>query len=107
MRLGQLRERDSYESSLRSLIVRYGYKTTLIHFQVVEKRSATLGLRGTRERQIPLDTDHSNICRFGSAEDDIYLQVAGNIEELVKEAVKPSAPVRIVNLPACRLPKVH
>ncbi|OTA98500.1 hypothetical protein M426DRAFT_37457, partial [Hypoxylon sp. CI-4A] len=31
---------------------------------VVEPKSAILGLPGTREKRIPLDADHRNICKF-------------------------------------------
>ena len=54
--------------------------------QIVDKKSATLGLPGAREEQIALDADHSNVCKFKSAEDDNYEQVSGNLVELVKAA---------------------
>ncbi|KAH7394479.1 hypothetical protein BKA66DRAFT_567421 [Pyrenochaeta sp. MPI-SDFR-AT-0127] len=54
---------------------------------VVDKGSATLGLPGTREKQIPMDTDHRQICKFSSDEDPRYQQVADSIVELMNDAV--------------------
>jgi hypothetical protein len=54
----------------------------------VDKKSATLGLAGVRERQIPLDADHNGVCKFASAEGDDYEQVSFNIVKLVKSAIK-------------------
>lgn len=34
--------------------------------QIVEKRSATLGLPGESETQVGLDEDHSSICKYDS-----------------------------------------
>lgn len=56
--------------------------------QIVDKKSATLGLPGTRETSIGLDSDHDGICKFSSATDDMYEQVSGNIIDLVERAVK-------------------
>lgn len=57
------------------------------HYQVVDKGSATLGLPGTREKQIPVDADHRQICKFNSERDPRYQQVADNIISLMSEAV--------------------
>ncbi|KAK3190887.1 hypothetical protein K4F52_003204 [Lecanicillium sp. MT-2017a] len=63
---------------------KHGLKLGLI----VDKKSATLGLPGTRETSIGLDSDHDGICKFSSATDDMYEQVSGNIIDLVERAVK-------------------
>jgi hypothetical protein len=54
----------------------------------VGKDSATLGLPGLRETQIPLDTDHVGLCKFGDSDGDIYKQVASNIAKLVEYTIK-------------------
>ncbi|KAA6410460.1 MAG: hypothetical protein FRX48_05882 [Lasallia pustulata] len=58
---------------------------------IVDKKSATLGLAGLRERQIPMDADHTGVCKFESAEGDDYEQVSFNLVQLVKSAVKSAA----------------
>ncbi|RYP17129.1 hypothetical protein DL767_010075 [Monosporascus sp. MG133] len=35
---------------------------------IVDKKSATLNLPGSREKQVPMDADHSAICKFDSAD---------------------------------------
>lgn len=59
--------------------------------QIVDKKSATLGLAGVRERQIPMEADHNGICRFASAEGDDYEQVSFNLVKLVKAAIKAAS----------------
>lgn len=54
----------------------------------MDRKSATLGLAGTRERQIALDADHSKICKFDNPNGDDYRQVADNIVDLVDDALK-------------------
>ena len=54
----------------------------------MDQKSATLGLAGLRERQIPMDANHTGVCKFASAEGDDYEQVSFNILQLVKSAVK-------------------
>ncbi|SLM39233.1 WD40/YVTN repeat-like-containing domain, partial [Lasallia pustulata] len=58
---------------------------------IVDQKSATLGLAGLRERQIPMDADHTGVCKFKSAEGDDYEQVSFNLVRLVKSAVKSTA----------------
>ncbi|SLM40155.1 P-loop containing nucleoside triphosphate hydrolase [Lasallia pustulata] len=58
---------------------------------IVDQKSATLGLAGLRERQIPMDADHTGVCKFESAEGDDYEQVSFNLVRLVKSAVKSAA----------------
>lgn len=38
-----------------------------------------------------MDTDHTGVCRFESAEGDDYEQVSSNLVRLVKSAVKAAA----------------
>jgi hypothetical protein len=57
------------------------------YLQVVDKKSATLGLSIKREIQIGLDTDHSTICKFGAKHDDAYKLVEDNIIGLVEKAL--------------------
>ena len=52
----------------------------------MDVKSATLGLSGTREKQIPIDGDHAQICKFDKADGDNYEQVAENLVELVYSA---------------------
>lgn len=67
------------------------YTNPGIWSQIVDKKSATLGLPGTREVSIGLDSDHDGICKFSSVTDDMYEQVSGNIVELVKRAIEDAA----------------
>ncbi|KAI4601048.1 Serine active site containing protein 1 [Pestalotiopsis sp. 9143b] len=57
---------------------------------VVDPKAAVLGLPGSREKQIPLDADHSGICKFESSTDPIYQQVEENIARMAKDAVQDS-----------------
>jgi hypothetical protein len=54
----------------------------------VDVKSATLGLPGTREKQIPIDGDHEHICKFEKADGDDYEQVAENLVELADSATR-------------------
>ena len=56
--------------------------------QIVDEVSATLGLPGGRETQIAVEANHSTICKFSSATDDTYEQVADNLVDLVDRAVE-------------------
>ncbi|MCJ1240785.1 hypothetical protein MMC14_008789 [Varicellaria rhodocarpa] len=58
---------------------------------IVDQKSAILGLAGLRERQIPMDANHTGVCKFESAEGDDYEQVSFNLVRLVKSAVKAAA----------------
>ncbi|KAI1132377.1 hypothetical protein F5Y10DRAFT_231582, partial [Nemania abortiva] len=53
---------------------------------VVDRKSALLGLPGTRERQIPVDADHRDICKFASIEDPRYILVEDNIAWMIGNA---------------------
>lgn len=55
---------------------------------IVDQKSATLGLPGSREESIALEANHSNICKFPDADDDNYEQVIGNLKILVRDAEK-------------------
>jgi hypothetical protein len=57
----------------------------------VDKDSATLGLPGHREKQIPMEADHVGICKFASIDGSDYKQVASNLIELANYAVKTVA----------------
>ena len=59
--------------------------------QIVDKKSATLGLPGRRERQIALDANHANICKFSSADDPAYEQVSDNLVRFAKRAIQALA----------------
>ncbi|MCJ1231813.1 hypothetical protein MMC12_008492, partial [Toensbergia leucococca] len=58
---------------------------------IVDQKSATLGLTGLRERQIPMDVDHAGVCEFKIAEGDDDEQVSFNLSWLVESAVKAAA----------------
>ncbi|OTB13320.1 hypothetical protein K445DRAFT_356051, partial [Daldinia sp. EC12] len=55
---------------------------------VVPRRSARLNLPGDRENIVPLDADHSRICKFGltQADNDNFKLVRRNIRELYEKA---------------------
>jgi hypothetical protein len=54
----------------------------------VDKKSATLGLGGTREEQIGIEGNHSTICKFESIDDEAYEQVIENIAHMADSALK-------------------
>ncbi|KAI9774757.1 MAG: hypothetical protein M1839_001624 [Geoglossum umbratile] len=54
---------------------------------IVDKRSATFGLPLSRETQIALDANHSDICKFEAIDSDDYEQVEDNIVELARRAL--------------------
>lgn len=64
----------------------------------MDKKSATLGLTGVRERQIPMETDHKGICKFASPDGDDYEQVSFNLIRLVKSAIEAAAQRHIASL---------
>ncbi|KAI0881123.1 uncharacterized protein GGS22DRAFT_192610 [Annulohypoxylon maeteangense] len=53
---------------------------------VVDQKSAVLGLPGTREKQLALEANHSNICKFSCGEDPRYQLVADNIIDMIESA---------------------
>lgn len=57
----------------------------------MDQKSAILGLAGSRERQVFMNTDHTRVCKFESAEGDDYEQVIFNLVWLVKSAIKAAA----------------
>lgn len=70
--------------------------------QIVDKRSATLGLPLNRETQIALDANHSDICKFEAIDSDDYEQVEDNIVQLAQRAllaVKERARLAALNVP--------
>jgi len=54
----------------------------------VDKKSATLGLSGKREKQLSLAADHASICKFESPDGDDFEQVIGNLEDMAEGALK-------------------
>ena len=57
---------------------------------VVDKTSSLMGLSGKRERQVGLDRDHNEICKFSKEDSDEYEQVSDNICWLAREAIASS-----------------
>ncbi|KAK4643734.1 hypothetical protein QC761_0070960 [Podospora bellae-mahoneyi] len=56
---------------------------------IVEKKSAVLNLPGSREKQVPVNADHSSICKFDSPDDPECQLVLGTIAEELRRAVEP------------------
>lgn len=52
----------------------------------MDQKSANLGLSGMREKQIALDADHLDLCKFQHCDGE-YEMVVGNIYELVDQAL--------------------
>ncbi|KAH0593445.1 hypothetical protein MHUMG1_08902 [Metarhizium humberi] len=71
---------------------------------IVDKKSATLNLPGTREKQIAMHADHSPICKFESADSLACELVLGTIGEEVERAVRmdwtASSPVAHSRIPS-------
>ena len=70
----------------------------------MDEKSATLGLAGTRERLVTIDSNHSDVCRF-EADNDKYHPVKNAIGRLADGAVASKkseadseAPARSVTL---------
>lgn len=55
--------------------------------QIVDKRSAVLGLAGNREKQIAVNCDHSLICKFASMDDPACELAIGTIAAELKRAL--------------------
>ncbi|KAI1409717.1 hypothetical protein F5Y13DRAFT_169327 [Hypoxylon sp. FL1857] len=56
---------------------------------VVNQKSATLSLPGSREKRIPCDADHRNICKFDHENDPRYQQLADNLVKMINKACSP------------------
>ncbi|KAH7233835.1 uncharacterized protein BKA55DRAFT_598050 [Fusarium redolens] len=65
---------------------------------IVDKKSATLNLPGTREKQIAMQADHSTICKFESADSPACELVLGTIADEVDRALTMDGPA------PCRMP---
>jgi hypothetical protein len=77
----------------------------IFFIQIVDKRSATLGLPLDRETQIALNANHSDICKFEAIESDDYELVEENIVELAERAlnaVAEKARLAALNVPGTR-----
>jgi len=61
---------------------------------VVDQTSATLGV--SNERVIPVNSNHTTICKFTGVGDEVYKLVLSQIQRLVEEAVISAAPVPLV-----------
>ncbi|EXL39944.1 hypothetical protein FOCG_17446 [Fusarium oxysporum f. sp. radicis-lycopersici 26381] len=70
---------------------------------IVDKKSATLNLPGTREKQIAMQADHSTICKFESADSPACELVLGTIADEVDRALTMDGPVSAPLAP-CRMP---
>ncbi|KAL0932402.1 NB-ARC domain-containing protein [Colletotrichum truncatum] len=59
---------------------------------IVSRESARLGLPGDRENIVKLDSDHTNVCKFGDdvRDQDNLKRVRGNIKDLYKKALRHS-----------------
>ena len=53
----------------------------------MDPQSATLG-SGSNEKQIPIDADHRQMCKFESMEEPTYDQVSKNLVELIESAIQ-------------------
>ncbi|ENH71185.1 Nephrocystin-3 [Fusarium oxysporum f. sp. cubense race 1] len=68
---------------------------------IVDKKSATLNLPGTREKQIAMHADHSTICKFDSSDSPACELVLGTIADEVDRALTMgrSAPFPVSSYP--------
>ncbi|KAM0293719.1 hypothetical protein ACHAPM_011519 [Fusarium culmorum] len=57
---------------------------------IVDKKSATLNLPGTREKQIAMEADHSTICKFDSLDSPGCELVLGTIADEIERALAMS-----------------
>lgn len=56
--------------------------------QIVDKRSATLNLPGSREKQVPMHADHSSICKFDKADSPACKLAVGTIAMMLERALE-------------------
>ncbi|KAI9730075.1 MAG: hypothetical protein M1834_006067 [Cirrosporium novae-zelandiae] len=78
------RKRDEFvPNSVPIIFIAHSLGGLVVKQVAVDANSARLGLGGRREKQVPMDNDHSGICKFG-ADDDVFEPVIGNVKELVK-----------------------
>jgi hypothetical protein len=63
------------------------FNTSSNHVKIVAQESATLG-SGSHEKQIPIDADHRQMCKFGSDVDPAYDQVSKNLIDLIERATR-------------------
>ncbi|KAK2598930.1 hypothetical protein QQS21_005608 [Conoideocrella luteorostrata] len=68
---------------------------------IVDKKSATLNLPGTREKQVAMHANHNSICKFESTKSLACELVLGTIEDEVERALKMdwAAPSRMPSYP--------
>lgn len=57
------------------------------YLQIVDKKLATLGMTGTRERELFINANHSQMCNLASPFHPDYLMVTRNLAELAERAV--------------------
>lgn len=77
----------------------------LIFMQIVDQKSATLGLPGSREIQVALDTNHENLCRFADCGGHDFEQVGENIQELAQKVIAVASRVASQNIGNCYKPQ--
>ncbi|KAI1205929.1 uncharacterized protein F4807DRAFT_440997 [Annulohypoxylon truncatum] len=79
---------DDFRQLLEDFQILSFYETQPLGYLgiIVDQSSAVLGLPGTREKQLGLEADHRNICKFNSEEDPRYQQVADNIIDMINAA---------------------
>jgi len=53
--------------------------------QIVDQTSAVLGI--ANERIIPVNRDHSDICKYSGVGDEVYKLVLSQLQRFVQEAV--------------------
>jgi hypothetical protein len=60
------------------------FRVEITTVQIVEKSSALIGFQG--ERQIPMEGDHSRICKFTGPDDHLYVLVRSRIQDMARKA---------------------
>lgn len=75
--------------------------------QIVDKKSACLGLGGSREKTVALPADHRRICKFTDAEADDYVYVSKHFVELVTNAIDYGRQRATLQQPATAGPSEH
>ena len=64
---------------------------------VVDNKSATLGLAGSRETFLTIDEDHSHLCKF-AGDDDAFEPVGRGITNLAEAATAQARTLEITSL---------
>ena len=68
---------------------------------IVDRKSATLGLAGTREKLLTVNSSHSDVCKF-EGDDDKFEPIKRAIGKLASDAIEIEKQVAAQRAPNCQ-----